>query len=243
MKIIIFGGTKEAREFANSLHDLCHDITFSLAGRTSNPKLPKNIKTNIGGFGGAQNLSDYFKMNNFDLILDITHPYAQNISNQLVKAANLSNKKLMRFKRHIWQKTSKLNWQDFTSLEQAIKQLPTKAITFITTGHKGLELLQIRMDCKFIVRLIEKPKTTLDKNCSLIINNPPYEFEQEKTLMKTHNITHLISKNSGSDQTKAKIKAANELGVKVFMIERPILAPTEEFFSLEELTDAVFSLR
>ncbi len=242
MKIIIFGGTKEAREIASNLHDLGHELIFSLAGRTSNPTLPKSIKIIIGGFGGEQNLSDYFIASNFDLILDITHPYAQNISNQLVKAASLSSKKLVRFKRPIWQKTSKLNWQDFASFEQAIEQLPTKATVFITTGHKGLELLQIRMDCKFIVRLIEKPKITLNENCSLIINNPPYDLEQEISLMKNHNITHLISKNSGANQTKGKIEAANKLDIDIFMIKRPKLAPAEEFISIKQLTSNVFDL-
>ncbi len=239
MKIIIFGGTKEAREIAQQLDDLGHNIVLSLAGRTSNPKRPKNIKINIGGFGGEQKLSEYFKANNFDLILDITHPYAQNISNQIVKAASLSNKKLMRFKRQIWQKSTAIDWQDFNSIEQAIKQLPVKAIAFITTGHKHLELLQTRPDCKFIVRLIEKPKTTLDSNCSIIISKPPYDFEQEISLMKNHNITHLISKNSGSNQTKAKIEVANKLGVDIFMIQRPKLAPAKEFYSFEELKDII----
>ena len=94
MKIVIFGGTNEAIELANIFSDKGHEVLYSLAGRTKKPKLPKNAQVRLSGFGGLENLSEYFTDENFDFIIDATHPYAQNISNLLVEAAKKSNKKL-----------------------------------------------------------------------------------------------------------------------------------------------------
>ncbi len=235
MKILIFGGTREAIEFANILGEEGHEIILSLAGRTQNPKLPKYGQVRIGGFGGAEKIAEFLSQENIDLIIDITHPYAQNISNQLVDAASLSQKSLLRFKRPLWHKNNENDWQEFENVAQAIKQLPQNVTCFISTGHKGLEELEKRPDCKFLVRLIEVPKITLPQNCTIILSHPPYEVSDELAVMKQHKITHLLSKNSGSKQTKAKIEAALNLGMDIFMIARPKLKEANELFSTEHL--------
>ena len=51
-KILILGGTKEAAELAAELTAAGHDVTTSLAGRTSEPA-PVAVKVRIGWFGGS----------------------------------------------------------------------------------------------------------------------------------------------------------------------------------------------
>jgi lysophospholipase L1-like esterase len=53
MRILILGGTGEARILADKLVKMGHAVTTSLAGRTSAPLLPAG-EVHIGGFGGAQ---------------------------------------------------------------------------------------------------------------------------------------------------------------------------------------------
>jgi len=239
MKILIFGGTSEALEFCKILHHDGHEITLSIAGKTQNPKLPKHGEIRIGGFGGIENLTQYFVINQFNLIIDATHPYAKNISRQLVAAANISNKNLLRFARPIWQKQQKTNWQDYANFTQALRQLPSNATAFITTGHKDLEKLQTRTDCQFFIRLIEPPKIPLTNNIKLTISRPPYTFKNEIAFLIENKITHLISKNSGSDQTKAKIDAAIKLGINISMISRPKLDEAKTFFDIKILLSSL----
>ncbi|HTM76407.1 MAG TPA: precorrin-6A/cobalt-precorrin-6A reductase, partial [Devosia sp.] len=56
MKILILGGTGEARELANRLVAKGHAVTSSLAGRTSDPKLPSGT-IRLGSFGGIPGLA------------------------------------------------------------------------------------------------------------------------------------------------------------------------------------------
>ena len=56
MKILILGGTAEARELANRLVGMGHDVTTSLAGRTQDPMLPQG-GLRMGKFGGVPGLA------------------------------------------------------------------------------------------------------------------------------------------------------------------------------------------
>ncbi len=78
-KILILGGTAEAREIAALLIAGGHDVTSSLAGVTTQPVLP-NGRTRIGGFGGVAGLRDYLNSENVEVVVDATHPFAAQMS-------------------------------------------------------------------------------------------------------------------------------------------------------------------
>ena len=235
MKILIFGGTVEARKLADILSEGGHEITLSLAGRTKNPKLPKIAKTHIGAFGDIKNLCDFIKKNNFQYLIDATHPYAKNMSEKIVKTAKITNISLVRLSRKIWTKPASAKWIEVNNFSQALEQLPNGAKVFITSGHKDLEQLNAHPNCKFLVRLIEEPKTKLAKNIEVMLDIPPYGFENEIILMKENNITHLITKNSGGEKIRAKIDASVTLNIPIIIINRPKLSPTKELFSIKEI--------
>ncbi len=241
MKIIIFGGTKEGVELANILSKKGHKITYSIAGKTTKAKLAENSKIHIGGFGSLAKLRIFLAENNFDYIIDATHPYAENISNNLLLASKEILAKFVRFNRPPWQKPNKSKWHEFSDFALAIRHLPKGANVFITTGQKGLNLVNIRPDCFFYIRLIEKPKIILPQNSRLIISRPPFNYENEFYFMKKHNITHLISKNSGSEQTRAKIDVSADLGVDIFILTRPKLKKATEFNSFTKLINFIDS--
>ncbi len=86
MKILILGGTEEARALADALVQMGHDVTTSYAGRTTDPLQPQgDIRS--GGFGGADGLSDYLVANGFQRLVDATHPYSVRIATNAVEAA------------------------------------------------------------------------------------------------------------------------------------------------------------
>jgi precorrin-6A/cobalt-precorrin-6A reductase len=88
MKILVLGGTTEARALAGKLADR-KDIaaTLSLAGRTSKPR-DQGVPTRIGGFGGVEGLAAYLRDERVVALIDATHPYADTISANAVRAAD-----------------------------------------------------------------------------------------------------------------------------------------------------------
>src|SRR5262249_25615347 len=102
MRVLILGGTMEARQLAERLAkraDLA--ITLSLAGRTAAPALPP-VPVRVGGFGGAQGLSDYLLDRKIDVLIDATHPYAAAISSNAAAAAREARVALLALRRPGW---------------------------------------------------------------------------------------------------------------------------------------------
>src|SRR6202030_2576001 len=76
MRILILGGTTEARQLAQRLAgrtDLA--VVLSLAGRTAAPA-QQPVPVRIGGFGGAEGLAAYLSGERIEALIDATHPYA-----------------------------------------------------------------------------------------------------------------------------------------------------------------------
>lgn len=238
MRILILGGTGEARELAGRLVALGHEVTTSLAGRTRAPELPAG-DLRVGKFGGIPGLVGYLQAMRYDRLVDATHPYAGLISINAVAAAKQSGVPLVRFMRPEWTEPEGANWQRVGSIEAAAEALPSGAVALITTGHEGLDVFLERDDCRMVVRLIEPPAFALPRHARLILGRPPYELTAEKAMFGREAITHLVTKNSGGTRSAAKLEAARDMGVQVIMIARPTYGPAAEVGSVDEAVKAV----
>jgi len=238
MKILILGGTTEARELANRLVAEGHDITTSLAGRTRDPKLPQG-GIRMGRFGGIPGLAAYLNAAGIEALVDATHPYAGQISVNAVAAAGAGGVKLVRVMRPAWEPLPGQRWTIVDTMAEAARSIPTGADVLLTTGHSGLEIFLERDDCHFIVRLIEPPEFKVPGHAEILLSRPPYDVDSEIELMQRHGVTHLVSKNSGGRQTAGKLEAAHRLGVTVIMIGRPHYGPALEVASVDAAVEAL----
>jgi precorrin-6A/cobalt-precorrin-6A reductase len=238
MRILILGGTAEARELAGRLVALGHEVTTSLAGRTSRPALPAGA-LRVGKFGGVPGLVGYLRAMGFERLVDATHPYAGLISINAVAASAQARMPLVRFMRAPWIEPDGAGWTHVPDIGAAAAALPRGAHVLLTTGHEGLTDLLARTDCTFVVRLIEPPATALPRRALLLLDRPPYTPEGERSLFTHEGITVLVSKNSGGEQTAAKLAVAHALDVPVIMIDRPSYGPAVEVSSIEAAVDAL----
>lgn len=238
MKILILGGTGEARELAGRLVTLGHEVTSSLAGRTQDPILPEG-KLRMGKFGGIPGMAAYLRAAGIERLVDATHPYAGLISINAVAAAGATGTPLVRYMRPAWEQPLGAGWITVETIAEAAAALPPNADVLLTTGHSGLETFLERDDCQFVVRLIETPAFDMPRYATLLQTRPPYALADEMALMQGEGITHLVTKNSGGRQTEAKLAAAQALGVTVIMIARPVYGPAHEVASVDEAIAAL----
>lgn len=227
MRILVLGGTEEARLLADALVERRQEVTLSYAGRTTEPVPPKS-QVRVGGFGGAKGLSDFMVANGIERLVDATHPYSVQIATNAVAAAEATGVPLVRLIRPGWAEPQYAFWHHVASVEEAASRLPAGARVLLTVGHRGLDTFLARADCSFLVRSIEPPEKPLPVHAQSLQQRPPYFVGAELELMRQQGITHLITKNSGGVQTEAKLKAAQELRVAVVMIARPQLPPAKE---------------
>lgn len=240
MKILVLGGTREARELAEALIDAGHAIITSLAGRTEEVS-PIAGEIRRGGFGGPDGLASYLIENTIDLLIDATHPFAAIISANAVLASHKAGVPLIRLCRPAWQAGPDDNWSMVAGVAAAVDLLPSGARVLLTTGHRDLERFLGRADCRFVVRLIEAPGIGLPAHCELLLSRPPYRAADEQVLLRDQRITHLVTKNAGGAGT-GKLEAARALGLPVIMIDRPALPPAREVQSVDAALVAIQSL-
>ncbi|MGQ4818924.1 precorrin-6A/cobalt-precorrin-6A reductase, partial [Enterococcus faecium] len=74
-RVLVLGGTGEARRIADALVAEGVDVVSSLAGRVAKPVLPVG-EVRIGGFGGAEGLATWLAENPVAAVVDATHPFA-----------------------------------------------------------------------------------------------------------------------------------------------------------------------
>lgn len=238
--ILLLAGTFEARKLARVLKQRFPDanLTASFAGVVSNlPDL--GVVTRTGGFGGVEGLVDYLKAEAIDLIIDATHPFAAQISRNATEVASQTGVPLIRLERPEWKPQSGDRWTCMSSLANAAEALPEKARTFLSIGRKEIRAFTHRTDIFALARMIEPPSSPLPSHWHLELSRPAQTVNEEVTLLKRHQITHIVCKNSGGTRSYAKIEAARLLGLPVIIIERPKLPAAISGKTVEDVLDLV----
>ncbi len=221
-RIMIIGGTGEARRLAAMLVQYGYSVVTSLAGVTTDPALPTG-EVRFGGFGSIDGMVEFIQGEGIMAIADASHPFAVNITKQSFEAAKRCNLPYVRLDRRPWKPLAGEQWQMLENVEVAVKALPQNARVLLTIGRKDLPKFAVRDDLSVLARSIEPPDMELPPNWKFIEGRPPFSIESEMELMDGHKIDCLLSKNSGGKAVAAKLQAARELGVRIFMIERPVI--------------------
>lgn len=233
-RILILGGTGDAREIAAALVAAGHNVITSLAGVTAQPILPAG-EVRSGGFGGVSGLQSYLESEGIALVIDATHPFAAQMSRQVFEACQRCGVLLLRFERKPWQPTPEDTWTVVDSAAEAAAALPPGARVLLTTGRKDLEPFFARPDLSGIARMIEAPPLQPPSSWCVLRERPPFTVASEAVLMMENAITHLVTKNAGGSATEAKLEAARECGIPVLMIARPVKPEVPNFGSLGNL--------
>ena len=228
-KVLILGGTQEARQLAASL-DGRSDISVisSLAGRTRDPA-PISGEIRKGGFGGREGLQRYLEEEAVFAVVDATHPYAATITENANAASSSAAIPFLRLERPPWPDDGPNRWIQVKSADAAAGALAGLAQrVFLTTGVKDLPAFSEQSEIWFLVRLIEHPAKPIPlARYELLLARGPFNEADEVSLMKEQRIQALVTKNSGGEATYPKILAARRLGLPVVMIKRPTIPPCE----------------
>lgn len=223
MKILLLGGAGDAPNIAQALMDDGWPVVASLAGATKRPRVYP-CETRVGGFGGAAQLAAWVVSNQVSAIIDATHPFAARISAHAVWASRECDVPIMAVERLPWAPQDGDDWRSFATLDEAVAALPADARAFMTVGRGGLSAVSNRTDIWTALRTVDQPDTPYPGNGEYVVARPPFDLETEKAWLSDKNITHLIAKNSGGAAGRAKLDAARDLNLPVFMIERAMQA-------------------
>ena len=233
MKVLVLGGTGEARELADRLRD--HPqirVVTSLAGRTARPRIPGG-EVRIGGFGGVDGLVGWLRSELVDAVVDATHPFASRITANAAAACVRLRLPLLIYRRPGWRAQDGDDWQRVESLDAAADRVPPGARVFLTVGRTGIAPFAGLEQPWFLARCVEPPQPPTPPRLELLLARGPFALADELALLHEHRINLLVTKDSGSAATAAKLDAARLAGIPVLMVDRPPLPPNARVVGTE----------
>lgn len=242
MKILILGGTREAKLLAEQLINLDAEIIYSIAGLVRQPVL--NCKIISGGFSQYNNdsnnankrdgLTTYLLAEEIEYLVDVTHPFATKMSEQAIRSAQELSIPCIFFVRPEWAMQEGDDW----SLLETEDQLLNALALAVNAGSKNIFYTNGQIDRKLAVELdaiaelneafgparyiIRSAKETeLPQYSQWIQAIGPFNIDDEIALLKKYEVDLIVCKNSGGEATKAKLEAARILDIRVLMLQRP----------------------
>ncbi|MWV15850.1 cobalt-precorrin-6A reductase [Pseudomonas sp. L-22-4S-12] len=225
-RLLLLGGVGDALSIARRLGP-AH--IYSLAGLG---KVPQDLacQVRVGGFGGAEGLAEFIRAEGIDLLLDVTHPYAAQISANAARAAQLSGIPCWALRRPGWLAGSGDDWREVADWPELRSALAPFRRPFFTLGREPLEHLEaIPAEQFWTLRLLDAHPG--NARARIIANRGPFDLQGERELFASEGFDVLISKNSGGAATEAKLQVARERGLPVLLLARPELPEVERAFA------------
>lgn len=222
MRVLLLGGTSEARALAKTLHPRV-DIVSSLAGRVPDPALPVG-PVRIGGFGGADGLRRWLRDEHIDAVVDATHPFAATMTAHAAEACTALGIPHLIVARPAWAPGDAIVVASDTAAAETVAKHDYSRV-FLTTGRTGVQAFA-GSDAWFLIRAVTAPDpASLPRRHRLLLSRGPYRYDGELSLLREHRIDALVTKNSGGAMTRAKLDAAAAHAIPVVMVARPPLPP------------------
>jgi precorrin-6A/cobalt-precorrin-6A reductase len=233
LRVLILGGTTEARALAAACVELPSVVTVSsLAGRTADPRKPTG-EVRVGGFGGVPGLIRYLRDEGVGAVVDATHPFASTMTGHVVSAAGVTRTPYVVLRRPGWTAGPGDRWLRVPTLAAAAARVRERGSrVFLTTGRQGIAAFASVPDVWFLSRSVEPPEPPMPERMTVVLDRGPFTLVGERALMRGHGIDVLVTKDSGGEAPK--LQAARELGIPVVMVDRPVGPPAPTVAAVAE---------
>ncbi len=247
MNLLLFAGTKNGRELALTLAEAGHDVHVSSASAYGDSLLTTHERmTSSYGKLDIETIGALTLEHKVQCIIDSTHPYAVEISKNLLIVTKAMGIMLLRYERK--KAVPEEEGLHFSSMSSACQYLDQhQGQVLFTTGVNELHNIVRWMDRERVfVRILPieasmrlARESGIDQT-HVIAMNPPFTLKQNLAHIKAFEVKYLVTKDSGREgNIDEKIEAVKQMGIELVVVDRPEIAFHHVCYTEEAIIDAL----
>jgi len=248
--ILFLAGTSDARQLALLLKENGYQLLTTVVTENAAKSLRKcNLSVHVGRLT-SDDMVDLIKEKKARLIVDASHPFAEEASKNATEAAEKANVPYIRYEREsqTFEHEKVITVKDYREAAEVAKT--KKGAVMLTTGSKTLEIfMEVLHDCEdveVVARMLPR-KDNMEKcvrlgvkQKNIIAMQGPFSKALNKALYDHYNVTLMVTKESGKvGAVDEKLTAALEMGIETVVIKRPKINYDKQFSNFTDILQAV----
>lgn len=239
-------GTSEGKKILSLINKYTDEIAVSTAtsygGQLLQEFKVKNLNTKPLD---KEELLEWMKKNELHVLVDCSHPYAQEVTKNAIECAKKLKIKYVRYERlgalENIQGDDIIRVNDYYEAISVIKNIEGNILN-TTGGNNATKFLELGFNYRIIHRILPSPSVLAKivdagiKVKDIIAIQGPISYELETAFIKQFDIKAILTKDSGIEGgVLEKFKAARECGINTIVIEKPKFNYDLEFNDSESL--------
>jgi precorrin-6A/cobalt-precorrin-6A reductase len=241
--IWVMAGTGDSKKIIDKLkkYNLNPLITLATPLGEKSFKDYLNVTTQKMSFIDMVN---FIKNKSIKLIIDVTHPFAYEVSKNAMKAAEKVKIKYIRYEREQLKADYRIIYNDYNRVAEKLKK--SKGNILLTIGVKNLNYFSELKKERLYVKIL--PVKYSFNECikhNILENNiiglkGIISIRLLRAIIKEYKIEHLVMKDSGKEGgADIKLKACKKEGIRPYIIKRDVIEYPEIYQNINKLINRV----
>ena len=232
--ILVLAGTKDGRDLIALLDSAGYQVMASVFSQYGGELIQhENVLVHTGPLD-ADGLTKLIIVNAIDIVVDASHPYAINVSQNAMLACQATGIHYLRYERPTATLPVYEGLHVVFDYDQAIEVVAALGkVVFLTTGSRHLKLFKDAsglQNHRLIARVLPDPSVLTEciemgfSPKDIVALQGPFSHELNMALFTEYQAEVIVTKNSGRvGGSDTKITAAMALGMPVVLIDRPAI--------------------
>lgn len=248
--ILVLSGTDEGKEIVRRLHEEGLNLLTTVATEYGKRMFEQmGLETVcLQGRLDANGFLRLIKEKGIATVIDATHPYAIEVSQNAMDACRKTNIRYLRFERQeIEIPAHPLIHKVKTMAEAVDKSRTLGEKIFLTTGISSVaKFIPLKGEKELYVRILPVPEhiaLCLDMGippANIIAMHGPFSEDLNRAMFRQYHVNVMVTKDSGEvGGVPEKIHAALKEGIDTIVIERPRLVFPQKYSSIDEVVHKV----
>ena len=252
--ILVLAGTKDGRDLIDLLASTGFKVMASVFSEYGRQLIQSDQVRIHAGPLDADGLVSLIVNNDISILVDASHPYAVNVSQNAMLACQTTVIHYLRYERPT---AAMPLYKDLHVVHDYDKAIQVAAslgkVVFLTTGSRHLKLFKDAMcmqDHRLIARVLPEPSVI--KQCydlgflpkDIVAVQGPFSHDLNLALFREYQAEVIVTKNSGQvGGSDTKITAAIALGLPLVIIDRPTIQYSQIVYAIDDVIEFVRRLK